>query len=80
MQKLLDIVVEQLFEAHTSVLDAVHELHRPLAKKLKTFLKTDDVLCAYWIDFSPLVKYFDSTCWNLREESTKFVTSPLYAM
>ena len=80
MQKLLDIVVEQLFKAHTSVLDAVHKLHRPLAKKLKAFLKTDDVLRAHWIDIGTLVKYFDSTCWNLREKSTKFVSGPLYAM
>ena len=76
MHQLQDVVVEQLFEAHASVLNAIHEILRTFSEKFETFFKTDDILSICWIDTGPLLEYLNCTCWNLGVESTEFVSCP----
>ena len=76
MQKLLYIVVEQLFKSHACILNAVHKVLGSLAEQFKAFFETDDVLSANWIDASALIQDFDGTCRHLGEEFAKLVASP----
>ena len=80
MQKLLDIVVEQLLEAQTGVLDTVHELHGFLPQQLEALLEADNILRASWIDRLADVKNFDRTSWHLGVKLAKFVTGPFNAV
>ena len=76
MQKLLYIVVEQLFKSHACILNAVHKVLGSLAQQFEAFFETDNVLGAYWIDASALIQDLDGTCRHLGEETAKLVASP----
>ena len=77
VQQLSDVVVEHLFEAHTSVLNAVSEVTWSLSEQLQAFLQTDDILLANQTDTSTLVKYLDGTRGHLCVHLAEFVSGPL---
>ena len=77
MQKLLYIVVEQLFKSHACILNAVHKVLGSLAEQFEAFFETDDVLSTHWINASALIKDFDGARRHLGKEFAKLVASPL---
>ena len=77
MQKLLYIVVEQLFKSHACILNTVHEVLGSLAKQFEALFETDNVLGAHWINACALVQDLNGARRHLGKELTKLVASPL---
>lgn len=80
MQQLLDAVVEDFLEPEPSVLNALVEVERPLAKELKTLIQRFDVLLRYWVDFDAFFEDLEGTLWHLGVHLTELVAGPFDAV